>query len=121
MSLAHKNRRKSSIARQLWKLKKASVFARDRGVCAHCGLDTVRAGGKWQAHHLSLLSNGGNDHIDNIVTLCHRCHQDFHNGKLAPNYPRWWIWWYEVQTGRRWVDKGPRKHIYGLVRRRLRS
>jgi len=87
-----------------WKLRtdpgylRAQVFARDRGVCALCGLDTealrrekrkldYRArrafekewGGRrnlWDADHIvPVVEGGGECDLSNMRTLCLRCHR----------------------------------------------
>jgi 5-methylcytosine-specific restriction protein A len=88
-----------------WKLRtdpgylRAQVFARDRGVCAACGLDTealrkekrkldYRArrafekewGGRrnlWDADHVvPVVEGGGECDLSNMRTLCVRCHRE---------------------------------------------
>ena len=54
------------------------VYARDRGVCGRCGLDTGGCSGKlWQAHHrVAVAEGGGSCGLDNLLTLCHGCHRE---------------------------------------------
>ena len=88
-----------------WRLRtdpgylRAQVFARDRGVCAACGLDTealrkdkrkldYRArrqfekdwGGRrnlWDADHILPVAEGGGEcDLSNMRTLCLKCHRD---------------------------------------------
>jgi 5-methylcytosine-specific restriction enzyme A len=91
-----------------WKLRsqpgylRQQILKRDRGVCAHCGVDTLREllrlkrtrGAKrmeivlhwgvgsrrrkslWDADHiLPVVEGGGECDLDNIRTLCLRCHR----------------------------------------------
>ena len=91
-----------------WKLRsqpgylREQIFKRDRGVCAHCGVDTIneqrrlqRARGSsrlalvqhwgsgthvrkslWDADHILPVTEGGGEcDLDNIRTLCLRCHR----------------------------------------------
>jgi 5-methylcytosine-specific restriction enzyme A len=91
-----------------WKLRsqpgylREQIFKRDRGLCAHCGLDTIkeqrrlkRARGAsrvqlmqhwglktrirkslWDADHiLPVMEGGGECDVENIRTLCLRCHR----------------------------------------------
>jgi len=76
-----------------WKLRtqmsylRGQVFARDRGVCAQCGIDTMAArsvylrrargtGHLWQADHIMpVVEGGGQCGLDNIQTLCTECHK----------------------------------------------
>ena len=78
------------------------VFLRDRGLCAACGVDTVAALGQlrrsrgarrqmllqhwaiaqhrrrslWDADHIvPVIEGGGECDLDNIRTLCLRCHR----------------------------------------------
>jgi 5-methylcytosine-specific restriction enzyme A len=78
------------------------VFERDRGVCAACGVDTVAAARRlrysrdrnrgellthwglrqrtrkslWDADHILPVAEGGGEcDLDNIRTLCLRCHR----------------------------------------------
>ena len=79
------------------------VFLRDRGVCAACGTDTIAACRKlryarganrqqlleywkpgrglrqtlWEADHIVPVAEGGGEcDLDNIRTLCLRCHRE---------------------------------------------
>jgi len=91
-----------------WKLRsqpgylREQIFHRDLGICAHCGVDTVRehirlkrARGDsraalmrhwgfrkvirkslWDADHILPVTEGGGEcDLDNIRTLCLRCHR----------------------------------------------
>jgi 5-methylcytosine-specific restriction endonuclease McrA len=93
-----------------WRLRSSTsylrdcVLARDGGVCALCGLDTVRlrrsvmrlpfatrmarireliASGSagrgrrswWEADHILPVVEGGDSSLDNIRTLCISCHR----------------------------------------------
>jgi 5-methylcytosine-specific restriction endonuclease McrA len=53
------------------------VFARDRGVCAICMVDTtIKYGIDWQADHIvPVVEGGGECGIDNYRTLCTPCHK----------------------------------------------
>jgi 5-methylcytosine-specific restriction protein A len=81
------------------------VFERDRGICALCGLDTVKLrrrimrmsfgermrelramiergaftrGRKtwWEADHIVAVVEGGDSNLENIRTLCIACHRN---------------------------------------------
>jgi 5-methylcytosine-specific restriction protein A len=91
-----------------WKLRsqpgylREHILRRDGGVCAHCGVDTIREHGKlkrskgsarealmrhwglktrirkslWDADHILPVTEGGGEcDLDNIRTLCLRCHR----------------------------------------------
>ncbi len=46
--------------------------------CLVCGVVEKPAHG----HHLIYYSEGGAANTQNMVTLCPKCHIDYHNGKL---------------------------------------
>ena len=50
---------------------------RDRNTCQICG-STNHAEG----HHLVDYAFGGAANEDNIITLCHECHKNVHNGLI---------------------------------------
>ena len=50
---------------------------RDFETCQVCG-SKERAEG----HHIMDYQFGGAASIDNIVTLCQKCHKEVHNGKI---------------------------------------
>jgi 5-methylcytosine-specific restriction protein A len=91
-----------------WKLRsqpgylREHILKRDRGICAHCGVDTIREHSKlkrsrgpardaltehwglktrlrkslWDADHILPVAEGGGEcDLDNIRTLCLRCHR----------------------------------------------
>lgn len=58
------------------KISKA-VFRRDDWKCRKCGF---RDG--LHPHHIVYKSKGGTDTMDNIITLCWRCHRDVHEHKV---------------------------------------
>lgn len=56
-----------------WRL---GVFQRDRWTCQRCGI----TGGDLNAHHIEGFDNKKSRYlIDNGITLCVNCHNDFHN------------------------------------------
>jgi len=93
-----------------WRLRSSTsylrecVLARDRGICAECGIDTLRlrrsvmrlpfaarmqrireligsgAAARrrkswWEADHILAVVEGGDSSLDNIRTLCIPCHR----------------------------------------------
>ena len=59
------------------------VYARDKGKCVVCGKG-VPVG--VPPHHIVYRSRGGEDVMENLVTLCYNCHRAIHDGKIAPNF-----------------------------------
>ena len=56
------------------------VLARDKHTCQCChGKSKDR---KMETHHIIFRSKGGSDAPDNLITLCHTCHDGFHNGTI---------------------------------------
>ena len=51
---------------------------RDQYTCQICG-STVNTEG----HHIFDYAYGGAANEDNIITLCHECHQAVHKGKIS--------------------------------------
>ena len=54
-----------------------AVFTRDQWKCRHCN---DRNG--VHPHHVIYKSHGGEDAMDNLVTICAGCHRAHHDGKL---------------------------------------
>jgi N6-L-threonylcarbamoyladenine synthase len=53
------------------------VLHRDGHKCRNCG----QGDRKFHVHHLESRMNGG-DRPDNLITLCDKCHQEYHQGKI---------------------------------------
>ncbi|MGI4812090.1 MAG: HNH endonuclease [Janthinobacterium lividum] len=67
---------------------------RDKGRCQACGVDTRYATGhmfenSYHMAHIKAKRMGG-DSLENVRTLCGRCHRNEHNagGKPCPRKPR---------------------------------
>lgn len=59
---------------------KAMVLNRDNYTCQYCkGRHKNR---KLEVHHIIFRRQGGSDKEKNLITLCHTCHKDLHNGKI---------------------------------------
>jgi len=52
-------------------------FVRDGWKCRNCG-----SRNDLHQHHIEYRSHGGSDELDNLVTLCWKCHRAVHDGKL---------------------------------------
>ena len=59
---------RESATRTHWVETKEALVERAEGRCEACG----ERG--WEAHHVKKRSQGGNDRLENLVWLCHRCH-----------------------------------------------
>lgn len=71
--------------REKWAALRETCWQRDKSVCQHCGatvtLDTCHC------DHITPLSCGGSNGMDNLRTLCPRCHvlrsDEQHRGMIA--------------------------------------
>lgn len=57
------------------------VYTRDGWKCRHCS-----SRNNLTPHHLVYRSHGGEDTINNLVTLCMQCHDAHHNKVLHINF-----------------------------------
>jgi 5-methylcytosine-specific restriction protein A len=59
-----------------WRLRSSAsylrecVYKRDKGICALCGKKK-----KWEADHIVPVVEGGDSNLENIRTLCIKCHR----------------------------------------------
>jgi len=54
------------------------AFERDNFACKKCGFED-KTNAKLEAHHITPLCLGGEDELNNLITLCFDCHH------FAPN------------------------------------
>lgn len=57
---------------------KAACLNRDNYTCQCCKTKK----GTLHVHHIIYRRNGGADTLDNLITLCERCHKKLHRGEL---------------------------------------
>lgn len=60
---------------------RAKVLARDRHRCTTSGCGATRF---LEVHHVVARNDGGGNDMENLVTLCSRCHRHRHESALAP-------------------------------------
>lgn len=53
-----------------WQNQRARVLKRDNGCCQHCGTTCK----PMDVHHILPPKQGGTDDLDNLITLCRKCH-----------------------------------------------
>lgn len=53
------------------------VFTRDNWHCRHCNNSH-----NLDPHHVIYRSAGGEDMACNLITLCRKCHDDIHGGRI---------------------------------------
>jgi len=61
--------------------RKEAIRHRDNYTCQICKVKNVAL----DVHHIIFRSQGGTDDENNLVTLCKKCHNDIHTGKLIYN------------------------------------
>lgn len=60
---------------------KAMVLNRDNYKCQYC--KGKHKDSKLEVHHIVYRSQGGSDEESNLITLCHTCHKDLHDGRIT--------------------------------------
>jgi 5-methylcytosine-specific restriction endonuclease McrA len=60
--------------RMFWQTISHECFKRDRYSCRNCN-----SGEKIECHHIIPISKGGNNQLDNLITLCSKCHKIEHS------------------------------------------
>ena len=60
---------------------RAKVLYRDNYTCQCC--KNKRKDSKLDVHHIIFRSNNGSDDGENLITLCHSCHDDLHHNKIS--------------------------------------
>ena len=63
-----------------WKRIREKIIKRDAGICVTCGTDK-----NLMVHHKKPKSDGGDDSLDNLETLCKSCHLKAHAEIMANN------------------------------------
>ena len=58
---------------------KSAVLHRDNYKCQICG----QGHGKLEVHHIRFRSQGGSNSMNNLTTLCSKCHSKIHSGELT--------------------------------------
>ena len=62
-----------------WENLKAYAKWRDGQKCRSCG-KSAKDVARLEVHHVRRRTDGGSDTPDNVVTLCHECHEAHHQG-----------------------------------------
>ncbi len=74
-----------------WDLRRKKVLERDNYTCTECGWPKgfKRKSRELHIHHIISLSKGGDNSLDNLITLCHVCHKKVDNShRLVRNNHR---------------------------------
>lgn len=58
------------------------VFRRDKYRCSDCGIDGLEnLEVLFDVHHLVSPKRGGINHLNNLITLCKKCHVNRHSNR----------------------------------------
>ena len=60
--------------------KRMFVLARDHCTCQLCKGESKDS--KLEVHHIIYKSNGGSDNVNNLITLCSKCHKKIHDKNI---------------------------------------
>jgi len=63
--------------REIWKLIRLEVWKRDNYVCQNCK-KPINDYYLIRTHHIIPVSEGGNNELSNLITLCDDCHSEIH-------------------------------------------
>lgn len=63
-----------------YSITRQQVLKRDGHKCTECNKDNVIL----HVHHIKKIKDGGTNTIDNLITLCYKCHSKIHVKKLRP-------------------------------------
>ena len=79
------SRKHTGLDARHWGRVRRAVLDRDGWRCRDCG----RAG-RLEVHHVQPLELGGAAFdLDNLRTVCFRCHHDAHRPTVSPAVQRW--------------------------------
>ena len=71
-----------------WARVRRQVLARDGHRCQRCGEP-----GALEVHHKLPVEKGGGHELENLVTLCVKCHVSLHrNERIGPERAAWRAW-----------------------------
>ena len=62
-----------------WNTIREECFVRDEYQCRTCGKDIRKEDKPGEAHHITPISEGGSNKLDNLKTLCYDCHKREHS------------------------------------------
>lgn len=72
--------REQLSSRQIPQSLRKQVKKRDHNRCKVCHVEDHRRG-RLCLHHIVYRSEGGENTLENLITLCHECHLEVHSDK----------------------------------------
>jgi 5-methylcytosine-specific restriction endonuclease McrA len=72
-SRVYKKRDKSNVDREEWRLIRRTILERDKHECFRCRKHSINGKGL-SVHHIIPRDEGGSNDYNNLITLCHDCH-----------------------------------------------
>jgi 5-methylcytosine-specific restriction endonuclease McrA len=82
---AEARREEEDEAHRRWSAIRQQVLERDDYTCQMCGFV---ASSNLHIHHIMKRSEGGTDHLDNLLTLCPSCHSKADRKFYNPDWTR---------------------------------
>ena len=74
-----------------WKSLSEKTKKRDYWECQRCGsMGGPEGDSTLHAHHILPKSKGGEDQIENLITVCHECHEQIHGHPIPSPEPANW-------------------------------
>jgi len=67
----------------LWSKIRQAVLQRDNSQCQICGLTATS---QLHVHHILKRAAGGTDHLDNLITVCSKCHRKADSTLYDPDW-----------------------------------
>jgi len=68
-----------------WSSVRRQVLVRDGNICQVCG---GQRSGALHIHHICKRTEGGTDHLDNLITVCNRCHRGADTKLYDPDWSK---------------------------------
>ena len=69
---SYAKRKKIKLKGTPWKVRRQECFDRDNNKCQYCGKFFLHLA----PHHRVYKSQGGDDRLDNLASICVNCHYD---------------------------------------------
>ncbi len=68
----------------VWYLQRIKALERDRGRCMECGRRLKQ--GQRQVHHIEPYVVSRSHELNNLLTICDKCHKETHEGRIEGSY-----------------------------------